>query len=216
LQPIRYPCSRCSATIAARTACAGDVTRGKCSTAKNRRLSLPSNRHFALARMRRIKKSNGARAFARSGHFHFGSFELSAGILGALLFLGFRFRRGSGWKLKDGRILTFLQCGQKNLLAVGHFKDIVMDTRLVLVPLPEDRGREPALDVLAFVTGPTKLDWLFEGEFGAGKDTNCRRVTDRILNGFKSDRAASEIVAYQFIGHNCGTGLGVLQAEVAH
>jgi hypothetical protein len=33
---------RCSATIAARTASAGDVTGGKCSTAKNRRLSLPS------------------------------------------------------------------------------------------------------------------------------------------------------------------------------
>ena len=33
---------RCSATIAARTASTGDVIGGRCSTAKNRRLSLPS------------------------------------------------------------------------------------------------------------------------------------------------------------------------------
>ena len=31
----------CSATMAARTASAGDVTGGRCNTAKNRRLSLP-------------------------------------------------------------------------------------------------------------------------------------------------------------------------------
>jgi hypothetical protein len=53
--------------------------------------------------------------------------------------------------------------------------------------------------------GPTKLDGFVEGKLGAGKDTNCRRVTYRIVNRFESDGAASEIVAYQFVGHDCGT-----------
>ena len=79
-------------------------------------------------------------------------------------------------------ILTFLKLGQKNLLAVRHFKDIVMDIRLILVPLPEDSGRELALDTLAFVIGPTKLYGLVEAKLGAGKNTNRRCVTDRIVN----------------------------------
>ena len=45
-----------------------------------------------------------------------------------------------------------------------------MDIRLVLVPLPKDRGREP-FDALGLVGGPAKLDGLVEGKLGAGKDT---------------------------------------------
>jgi hypothetical protein len=91
-----------------------------------------------------------------------------------------------------------------------------MDAWLVFVPLSEDRGREPALNAVVFVGGPTKLDGLVESELGAGKNTNRRRITDQIVNGLESDSAASEIVAYQFVGHNCGAGLGVLEAEIAH
>ena len=80
-----------------------------------------------------------------------------------------------------------------------------MDIRLVLVPLPKDGGRELALDALAIDMGPTKLDGFVERKLGAGKDTNCRRVTYRIVNRFESDGAASEIVAYQFVGDDCGT-----------
>jgi hypothetical protein len=79
-------------------------------------------------------------------------------------------------------ILTFLKKGQKNLLAVRHFKDIVMDIRLVLVPLPENGSREPALDAPAFVRGPTKLDGRVKGKLGAGEDTNRRCITDRIVD----------------------------------
>ena len=107
---------------------------------------------------------------------------LSASELGPLLLLGFLFRPGRGWKLQHCCILTSLKMGQKNLLAVRHFKDIMMDIRLVLVPLPEDSGREPALDALAFVRGPAKLNGLVKGKFGAGKNTNCCCVTDRIVD----------------------------------
>jgi len=55
-----------------------------------------------------------------------------------------------------------------------------MDIRLVLVPLPKDGGRELALDALAIDMGPTKLDGFVERKLGAGKDTNCRRVTELI------------------------------------
>jgi hypothetical protein len=95
--------------------------------------------------------------------------------------------------------------GQKDLLTVRHFKDIVMDIWFVLVLLSEDGGRELALDALAIDMGPTKLDGFVERKLGARKDTNCRRVTNRIVNRFESDGAASEIVAYQFVGHDCGT-----------
>jgi hypothetical protein len=53
--------------------------------------------------------------------------------------------------------LTFRKFGQKDLLTVRHFKDIVMDIRLVLVPLPKDGSREPALDAVAFVARPTMM-----------------------------------------------------------
>src|SRR5215471_9163995 len=90
---------------------------------------------------------------------------LSAGVLGPLLLGGFLSRLGTGGDLQHCRILTFVKMGQKNLLAVRHFKDIVMNIRLVLVPLPEDSGREPALDALAFVRGPAKLNRLVKGKF---------------------------------------------------
>jgi hypothetical protein len=57
-----------------------------------------------------------------------------------------------------------------------------MDIWLVLVLLSEDGGRELALDALTFDMGPTKLDGFVEGKLGAGKDTNRRCVTDRIVN----------------------------------
>ena len=120
---------------------------------------------------------------------------LSAGVRGPLLLVGFLLCPGSRWKLQHCCSLAFLEMGQRNLLAVRHFQDIVMDIRLVLVPLPEDRGREP-FDALGLVGGPAKLDGLVEGKLGAGKDTNRRCVTDRIVNRFESDRATSEIVAY--------------------
>ena len=83
-------------------------------------------------------------------------------------------------------------------------EDIVMDIWLVLVLLSEDGGRELALDALTFDIGPTKLDGFVEGKLGAGKNTNCRRITYRIVNRFESDGATSEIVAYQFVAHDCG------------
>ena len=61
---------------------------------------------------------------------------------GPRLLLGFPFRPGSCGKLQHRCGLAFLKMGQKNLLAVRHFQDIVMDAWLVLVPLPEDRGGE--------------------------------------------------------------------------
>ena len=57
-----------------------------------------------------------------------------------------------------------------------------MNIRLVLVLLPENGCREPALNAVAFARDPTKLDELVESKFSAGKDTNRRRVTDRIVN----------------------------------
>ena len=79
-----------------------------------------------------------------------------------------------------------------------------MDIWLVLVLLSEDGGRELALDALAFDMGPTKFDGFVEGKLGAGKHTNCRRVTYRLVNCFESDGAAFEVVAYQFVAHDCG------------
>jgi len=140
----------------------------------------------------------------------------SANVHGPRLLFGLLLRLGSGRKLQHCRILTFLKLGQKNLLTVWHFKDIVMNIRLVLVLLPEDSGREPALDAVAFARDPTKPDGFVESKLGAGNDTNRRCVTDRIVNRFESNSAASEIVAYQFVGHDCGAGLGVLKTEVAH
>ena len=104
---------------------------------------------------------------------------LSADVLGPLLLVGFRFGLGSGWKLQDCCILTFLEMSQKHLLAVWHFKHIVMDVRLILGPLPEDSRRELVLEPLALVIGPTKLYGLVETKLGAGKNTNRRCVTDR-------------------------------------
>ena len=83
-----------------------------------------------------------------------------------------------------------------------------MDARLVLVPLPEDRGGE-GFDALELVGGPAQLERLVESKLGAGKKTHRRGIADRIVNGFESDRATSEIVAYQFVGNDCGTRLGV-------
>lgn len=138
----------------------------------------------------------------------------SAGVFGALLLFGFRFGARRGRELQHRCLLAFFELRQQNLLAVRHFQDIVMDMRLVLVALPEDRGGE-----LAFaeaVGGPAQLDWLFEGKLGAGQDTNRRGIADRIVNAFESDRATSEIVADEFVGDGGGTRLGMLQAEVAH
>jgi hypothetical protein len=101
----------------------------------------------------------------------------SADVLGPFLLLGLLLRLGGGRKLQHRCVLTFLKMGQKNLLAVWHFKDIVMNIRLVLVLLPEDGCREPALNAVAFARDPTKLDGLVESKFSAGKDTNRRRVT---------------------------------------
>jgi len=140
---------------------------------------------------------------------------VSPGEFGALLLLGFQFRLGSGRELQHGCGLAFFEMGEKDLLAVRHFQDIVMHARRVLVPLPEDRGGE-GFDALGLVGGPAELERLIEGKLGAGQDTNRRGIADRIVNGFESDRATSEIVAYQFVGDDCGTRLGMLQAEVAH
>jgi hypothetical protein len=129
---------------------------------------------------------------------------LSADVLGPLLLLGLLLCLGDGWELQHRCILTFRKFGQKNLLTVRHFKDIVMDIWLVLVLLSKDGGRELALDALTFNMGLTKLDGFVEGKLGARKNTNCRRITDRIVNRFESDGAASEIVAYQFVAHDCG------------
>jgi hypothetical protein len=107
---------------------------------------------------------------------------LSADVLGPLLLLGLLLCLGGGWELQHCCALIFRKFGQKDLLTVRHFKDIVMDIWLVLVLLSEDSGRELALDALAFDMGPTKLDGFVEGKLGAGKDTNCRRVTYRIVN----------------------------------
>jgi hypothetical protein len=106
----------------------------------------------------------------------------SADVLGPPLLLGLFLGLWGGRKLQHRRSLTFLELGQKKLLAVRHFKDIVMDIRLILVPLPEDGSREPALDAVAFARDPTKLDGLVESKLGVGKDTNRRCVTDRIVN----------------------------------
>lgn len=138
----------------------------------------------------------------------------SAGVFGALLLFGFRFGARRGRELQHRCLLAFFELRQQNLLAVRHFQDIVMDMWLVLVALPEDRSGE-----LAFaeaVGGPAQLDWLFEGKLGAGQDTNRRGIADRIVNAFESNRATSEIVAYQLVGDGGGTRLGMLQAEVAH
>src|SRR6516225_11223202 len=129
---------------------------------------------------------------------------VSAGELGPLLLLGLLLCLGGGWELQHCCVLTFRKCGQKDLLTVRHFKDIVMDIWFVLVLLSEDGGRELALDALTFDIGPTKLDGFVEGKLGAGKNTNCRRITYRIVNRFESDGATSEIVAYQFVAHDCG------------
>ena len=78
----------------------------------------------------------------------------SADVLGPFLLLGLLLRLGGGRKLQHRCVLTFLKMGQKNLLAVWHFKDIVMNIRLVLVLLPEDGCREPALNAVAFARDP--------------------------------------------------------------
>jgi len=144
-----------------------------------------------------------------------GSNLISAGVFGPLLLFGFGFCPRSRRKLKHCCSLAFLKLGQKDLLAVRQFQDIVMDAWLVLVPLPEDRGRKLRL-ARAVVGGPAQLDLLVEGKLGAGQDTYRRCIADRIVNLFESDRASSKIVAYQFVGDNCGTRFGVLKAEVAH
>ena len=106
---------------------------------------------------------------------------LSADVLGPLLVLGFLFGLGSGWKLQDCCILTFLEMSQKHLLAVWHFKHIVMDVRPILVPLPEDSRRELALEALTLVIGPTKLYGLVETKFGAEYKRPLRHQPDRQL-----------------------------------
>ena len=106
----------------------------------------------------------------------------SADVLGPPLLFGLLLRLGVGWKLQHCCVLTFLKMSQKNLLAVGHLEDIVMDTRLVLVLLAEDGSREPALNAPVFVTGPSELDGLIERKLGTGKNTNRRCVTNRIVN----------------------------------
>ncbi len=85
-----------------------------------------------------------------------------------------------------------------------------MDTRLVLVPLPEDSSREPTFDGIACVIRPTKPNRFVKSKLGAGKNTNRRCVTDWIVNRFETDRATSEIVADQFVCNDCGAGLSVI------
>jgi hypothetical protein len=113
-------------------------------------------------------------------------------------------------------MLTFLKIGQKNLLARRHFKDIVMGERPILVGLSKDGDRKPTIDASVYAISTTKPDGLVEGKLGAGENTNCRCVFNRIVNRFESDRAASEIVTYQFVRRDGRAGLGVLKAEVAH
>jgi hypothetical protein len=75
---------------------------------------------------------------------------LSADVLGPLLLLGLLLCLGGGWELQHCCVLTFRKFGQKNLLTVRHFEDIMMDIWLVLVLLSEDGGSELALDALTF------------------------------------------------------------------
>src|SRR6516162_10417421 len=109
---------------------------------------------------------------------------LSADVLGPLLLLGLLLCLGGGWELQHCCVLTFRKCGKKNLLTVRHFKDIVVDIWLVFILFSEDGGRELALDALTFNMGPTKLDGFVESKLGAGKNTNCRRITYRIVKLF--------------------------------
>ena len=51
---------------------------------------------------------------------------LSADVLGPLLLLGLLLCLGGGWELQHCCVLTFRKFGQKDLLTVRHFKDIVM------------------------------------------------------------------------------------------
>ena len=83
---------------------------------------------------------------------------LSAGVRGPLLLVGFLLCPGSRWKLQHCCSLAFLEMGQRNLLAVRHFQDIVMDIRLVLVPLPEDRGREPSMPLASSADQRSLMD----------------------------------------------------------
>ena len=93
----------------------------------------------------------------------------SADVLGPFLHLSLLLRLGGGRKLQHRCVLTFLKMGQKNLLAVQHFKDIVMNIRLVFVLLPEDGCREPALNAVAFARDPTKLDGLSKASSVPGR-----------------------------------------------
>ena len=113
-------------------------------------------------------------------------------------------------------MLTFLKISQKNLLARRHFKGIVMGERPILVGLSKDSDRKLAIDASVYAVSTTKLDGLVEGKLGAGENTNRRCVINRIVNRFESDRAASEIVAYQFVRRDGWAGLRMLKAEVAH
>jgi hypothetical protein len=54
---------------------------------------------------------------------------LSADVLGPLLLVGFLFGLGSGWKLQDCCILTFLEMSQKHLLAEPRVVPVRGDPR---------------------------------------------------------------------------------------
>jgi hypothetical protein len=63
---------------------------------------------------------------------------ISADVLGPLLLVGFLFGLGSGWKLQDCCILTFLEMSQKHLLAVWH--TLVLGDRVVEIAHLANQG----------------------------------------------------------------------------
>ena len=98
---------------------------------------------------------------------------LSADVLGPLLLLGLLLCLGGGWELQHCCVLTFRKFGQKDLLTVRHFKDIVMDIWLVLVLLSEDGGRELVLDAAMFARS---TDSTLEGQFVGLKNSRASTV----------------------------------------
>jgi hypothetical protein len=93
--------------------------------------------------------SDSKRATCHSGHPSIGGHRVawcdrSAYVSHAPLGLGFN---GSFWfrrQLKNRRLLTLIQCGQENDLAVRKFQSVVMGRDLVFVDLP--KGRRLMLD----------------------------------------------------------------------
>jgi hypothetical protein len=139
-------------------------------------------------------------------------------VLGAALLVGLGRGLRLVGQLLDRCGLAFDQIGQIDLLAVGQVQEVVVDLRIVLVDLVEDR--RPVLGRDFVVVGVVMGNRPLELELGAGQDANggqlVRRGGRSLIRRAEAARTAAEILGHESFTDSCGPRVDMLEREVAH